>query len=130
MDMRTVAIWGNSVVLSSIHASLERRAGLRVLPFDARTPGATEQLEAAHPDAIIFDVGAKFDSAFDLWKAQPDVQLIGVDVSAGQAIVLSSRSSRVLTISDLIQVIEDCAPVETGDSGKPGISGNYCNGQE
>jgi len=113
MDMRTVAIWGNSLVLSSIHASLERRAGLRVLPFDATTPGATEQLRAAHPDAIIFDVGSKPDFAFALWKAQPDVQLIGVDVAADQALVLSGRSSRVLTIDDLVQIIEKRSPLET-----------------
>jgi hypothetical protein len=130
MDMRTVAIWGNSLVLSSIRASLERRAGLRVLPFDAATPGATEQLRAAHPESIIFDLGSKPDSAVSLWKAQPDVQLIGVDVSADQALVLSGRSSHVLTIDDLVQIIEEREPVETRECGKPGISRNDCSSQE
>ncbi len=111
--MRTVAIYGNSLVLSSIRASLEHLAGLRVLSFDAATSGTAERLGALHPDAIIFDLGSEFDSAVALCKAQPDVQLIGVDVAADQALVLSGRSSHVLTTDDLVQLIEERAPRET-----------------
>ncbi len=85
---------------------------------------------AAHPDAIIFDVRSKSDSAVSLWKAQPDVQLIGVDVAADQALVLFGRSLHVRTIDDLVQIIEEREPVETREWDKPGIPGNNCNSQE
>ena len=112
--MRTVAIYGSSLVVSSIGASLEHRAGLRVLSFDAATPGAAERLRAMHPDAIVFDLASKqFDSAVALWKAQPHVVLIGVDMAADQMLVLSGESSHVFTPDDLVQVIEARAPAET-----------------
>jgi hypothetical protein len=87
--MRTVAIYGNSLVLSSIRASLEHRTELRVLSFDAAMP------------------------AVALWKAQPHVLLIGVDLAADRALVLSGQSSHVLTPDDLVQVIETRAPLGT-----------------
>ena len=112
--MRTVAIYGNSLVLSSIRASLEHRAELRVFSFDAATPGAAERLSAMHPDAIVFDLAStQSDSAVALWKAQPNVLLIGVDLAADRALVLSGQSSHVLTPDDLVQVIETRAPLGT-----------------
>jgi hypothetical protein len=114
MDMRTVAIYGSSLVLSSIRASLEHRAGLRVLAFDAATPGATEQLGAMCPDAIVFDLASpRSDSAFVLWKAQPQALLIGVDMAADQVLVFSGQTSRVLTPDDLVEVIETHAALDT-----------------
>ncbi len=112
--MRTVAMYGNSLVLSSIRATLEHRAGLQVLAFDAAMPGAAERIGAMHPDVIVFDLACtQADSAVALWKAQPDVLLIGVDMAADQTLVLSGQSSRVLTTDDLVQVIETRAPAVT-----------------
>ncbi len=106
-----MAIWGNSIVLSGIRASLERRAGLRVLPFEATLPGATAQLLAMHPDAIVFDLAsARADAIFALWKAQPQALLIGVDLTADQVLVFSGQTSRVLTPDELVEVIEAHAP--------------------
>ena len=112
--MRTVATYGSSLVLSSIRASLEQRPGLRVSSFDAAMPGALERLRAMHLDVIVFDLASKqSDSAVALWKAQPEVLLIGVDMATDQMLVLSGESSHVLTPDDLVQVIEMRAPVET-----------------
>ena len=77
-------------------------------------PGALERLRALHPDVIVFDLASKqSDSAVALWKAQPEVLLIGVDLATDQMLVLSGESSHVLTPDDLVQVIEMRAPVET-----------------
>jgi hypothetical protein len=112
--MRTVAIYGNSLALSSVRASLEQRAGLRVLGFDPTQPGASERLSVAHPDVIVFDLASRqSDSAVALWKAQPHVVLIGLDVAADHVLVLSGQSSQVLTADDLVQVIEARAPADT-----------------
>jgi hypothetical protein len=105
--MRKVALYGNSLVVSSIGASLQGRAGLEVKCIDTTLPGAASRLTALQPDVIIFDLAmAHPEFAIALWKAQPRLLLIGVDLTIGQALVLSGQPSRLLTMDDLLQVIE------------------------
>src|SRR5512139_1534260 len=105
--MRTVVLYGNSLVMSSIGASLQGRAGLQVLSVAATLPDAASQLGALKPDVMIFDLTmAQPEFAIALWKAQPSLLLIGVDLTTGQALVLSGQPSRLFTMDDLLQVIE------------------------
>jgi len=105
--MRTVALYGNSLVVSSIGASLQGRAGLQVFSIDATMPDAVSRLGALQPDVVIFDLAmAQPEFALALWKAQPRLLLIGVDLTTGQALVLSGQPSSLLTMDDLLQVIE------------------------
>jgi len=105
--MRTVALYGNSLVVSSIGASLQGRAGLQVSSVDATLPDAASRLGALQPDVVIYDLAmAQPEFALALWKAQPNLLLIGVDLTTGQALVLSGQPSRLLTMDDLLQVIE------------------------
>ncbi len=105
--MRKVALYGNSLVVSSIGASLQGHGGLEVSSVDAALPDAASRLGALHPDVIIFDLAvAQFEFAIALWRAQPRLLLIGVDLTTGQALVLSGQPSRLLTMDDLLQVIE------------------------
>ncbi len=104
---RTVILYGNSLAVSSIGASLRERVGLRVLPVDAALTDAARQLCELHPDIILFDLAtARPDFAIALWKAQPGLLLIGVDLLIGKALVFSSQPSRALTTDDLLQLIE------------------------
>ena len=105
--MRKVALYGNSLVVSSIGASLQGRAGLQVSSVDAALPDAASRLGALQPDVIIFDLAVtQPEFALALWKARPRLVLIGVDLTNGHAFVLSSQSSRLLTMDDLLQMIE------------------------
>jgi len=114
--MPTVAILGNSLVLSSIRASLERQAGLRLHRFDMGLRGSIGQLSAVHPDAVVFDLASQpSDSAFALWKSQPQTLLIGVDMTVDQVLVFSSQITHVLTPEHLVEVIEAHAPAETNE---------------
>ncbi len=104
--MRKVALYGNSLVVSSIGASLQGCAGLQVCSVDAILPDAALRLGALQPDVVIFDLTmAQPEFAIALWKAQPHLLLIGVDLATGQALMLSGQPSRLLTIDDLLQVI-------------------------
>lgn len=105
--MRTVALYGNSLVISSIGASLQGRAGLEIKCVDATLPDAASWLAALQPDVVIFDLAvAQPEFAIALWKARPRLLLIGVNLTNGHAFVLSGQTSRLLTMDDLLQVIE------------------------
>ncbi len=105
--MRTVVLYGNSLVLSSIGATLRGRPDLQVLVLDASQPGAAERLKTLAADVVVFDQATTPPQlAIPLCEANPDLLLIAVDFRTGQALVLSSQSSPALTTDDLLHVID------------------------
>ena len=110
--MKTVVLFGSSLAVSSIGASLQDRAGLRVLAVESEAStagvrGAAQRLAALRPDVVLFDLAAApSDFAIALWRAQPGTLLIGMDLLTGRALVLSGQSARAHTTEDLLQVIQ------------------------
>lgn len=105
---QTVLLYGNSLAISSIGASLQAYAGLNILTLDAALPDAAQEMNALRPDVILFDLAAaQPDFALALWQAQPHLLMIGVDLTSGKALVLSSQPARALTTQDLLQAIDD-----------------------
>ena len=105
--MRSVVIYGNSLLLSGIAASLKRRTGLNVAFFDPAPAGATERLNTLRPDVVVFDLADSCaDPAIALWKARPRLLLVGVDLANDHAHVLSGQVSKVLSADDLVELIE------------------------
>ena len=104
--MLTVALYGNSLVLASIGARLERRTRLHTVTIDAKLPGAAEKLSALQPDVVVVDLGiAQPDPVVGLWKNRPEVLLIGVDLGADRMLILSGQPARALTAESLIQTL-------------------------
>lgn len=113
---QTVIIYGNSLVASSIGASLQGCAELQLLSLDPALPDAQQRLSAAQPDVVIFDLATEHpEVAIALWKMQPHLLLIGVDLTKDHTLVLSSQETRVLSTGDLLQVIAS----HTGDVSQP-----------
>ncbi len=110
--MKTVVLFGSSLAVSSIGASLRGCPGLRVLAVDSASAtagehGAAQGLAALRPDVVLFDLATvPTDFAIALWKARPDTLLIGIDLLANQALVLSGKPARAHTTDDLLQVIQ------------------------
>ncbi len=105
--MQTVVVIGNSLLMSSIGASLQACAGLQVLAVDAEAHDAACRLGMLQPDVVLFDLGAaRPDFAMTLLKAQPDLLLIGVDLATNQALVLCGQRTRAYTTEDLVQLIQ------------------------
>lgn len=120
--MQTVVIYGNSLVVSSIGASLQGCADLQVVLVDLNAPDAQQCLKALQPDIVIFDLGTvRSDFPVALFKETPHLLLIGVDLTADRALLLSGQPARVLTTEDLLQVIR------LNDPGSPGHNRQPCN---
>jgi hypothetical protein len=101
-DVLTVVLYGNSLALSGVGASLEAHPGLRVVQVAA----AADALSAFEPDVIVFDLAAAQPDVFALWRQHPHVLPIGVDMLEHRAVVYSEQSSRAWTTDDLLRVIE------------------------
>lgn len=104
--MRTVALCTNSVVVSSIGASLESRAGVNVVRIDPRLPDATRRLDDFCPDVAIIDLSAGQSEPISVLRRFPKVLLIGVDMNSNELLLLSEAPARPLTIENLMQIIE------------------------
>lgn len=119
-QLRTVALFGGSLAVSSVGASLQGCAGLRVLAVssDASAAAAAQSLAALQPDVVLFDLAtAPSDFAIALWRAQPGVLLIGIDLLADRALVLSGQHARAHTTEDLLQVIQGHDPEQVAGHG-------------
>ncbi|HNS52858.1 MAG TPA: hypothetical protein PKO09_16965 [Anaerolineae bacterium] len=117
--VKTVVLFGSSLAVSSIGASLQGCAGLRVLAVDGAAHGAAQRLGALRPDVVLFDLAAvPSDFAIDLWKAQPGTLLIGMDLLAGKALVLSGRPTLARTTGDLLGLIRRHKGGDAGTRGR------------
>jgi hypothetical protein len=104
--MRTVVLYGNSLVVSTFGANLEGQPGLQLLRVAPCTPDANQRLGAIRPDIVIFDLATgRTDFAVSLWKALPKLLLIGVSPDSSEMLVLSGRQQQVLCVEDLLPII-------------------------
>ena len=104
---RTVVLYGNSLVVSSIAASLKAQPHLLLCQPDTSAPDLAQQLRSLAPDVLVFDLASAHpDFAITLLKEHPRMLLIGVDIVNAGMLVLSGQQTQALTIDDLTRVIE------------------------
>jgi hypothetical protein len=103
--MKKVVLYGKSLVISTIGASLHDCRHLQVLVVDPALPDANQQLEALEPDAVIFSLGAAQPESLLSFLQLPDVLLIGVDPETQQALVWTARQSAAVAAMDLVSLI-------------------------
>ena len=108
MEMaRTVVLYGDSVVLAGVGASLGCCPRLRVVSVPASCATTPQELDALCPSAVILDLGmVKTDFAFALLREHPDLLLIGLDPGGDRLLVLSGPRARALGTEDLVRMIE------------------------
>jgi hypothetical protein len=104
---QNVLLYGDSLVLAGMQASLKTYPSLKVMCLNAQ-PGADAQaLCALDPAVIIFDLAAVTpDFPFALLREQPHLLLIGIDPAGDKLLVLSGQQAHSFTTNDLLQVIE------------------------
>jgi hypothetical protein len=107
METRRVILYGKSVILGSVAASLRDVPGLEIVPLAPPLPRARE-LGALSPDVIIFDLEAAHpDAALSLLPARSRLLLIGVDPATDQMLLWSGEQSRALSMQDLVRTITE-----------------------
>jgi hypothetical protein len=105
---RRAVLYGNTIFLAGLAVQYANRPGLEIVTIDADQQSAEQQLDTSLPDVIVFDLtAAQPDSAFHLIQKNPDLLLVGVDVTSDQVLVLSGYTSPVFSNEDLLKVIEE-----------------------
>ncbi len=103
---RRVAIYGNSLNMAGIVASLKADTTLEVLCIDFDSPDGRRSLDEHDLVAIVFDlVDPPMRLDITLLRNLPSVLLIGVDFSMDKMLVLSSHPEQALSMADLVSVI-------------------------
>ena len=100
-----MVLYGNSLALSGVGASLEARPGLRVVRVDTPDTSA-EALRELEPDVVVFDLATARPDVVGLWRGGHPVLPIGVDLLKHQVVVFSGESARAATTDDLLRIIE------------------------
>ena len=115
MEERTrVVVYGRSLNMAGIAASLRASPGQEVLCLDPHSPGARQSLGELNPAVIAFDLTDPSNQLdVTILREQPDVLLIGVDPSRDDLLVLSSHPQQALSVSDLIDIIHGREPVNS-----------------
>ena len=103
---RRVAVYGNSLTMAGIVASLKADTTLEVLCVNPDSSNARQSLDENDLAAIVVDLSdppVRLDVA--LLRSRPGLLLIGVDPSRDEMLVLSSHPAQALSMADLISVI-------------------------
>lgn len=113
---RQILLYGNSVILGTIGASLRRVSQFEVTKLVPPVQ-ETQKLDAAKTDIVLFDLEATHPEAvLSLLEINPALQLIGISPDINLAKVWSIRELREVSTQDLLKVIKSEAkdsPVES-----------------
>ncbi len=103
---RRVCLYGNSVILGTVGASLRRRTKLEVTAITQ--PVRDGELDAMKPDVILFDLEApRPEAAFSLLERRPGLLVIGVSPDTNVVKMWSGRQLRELSMTDLLKAIDE-----------------------
>jgi hypothetical protein len=105
-DHRRVLLYGNSIILGSVGASLQRAGGFELTQVSPPLPGVSE-LETLDPEVILFDAeNGEPDAAFALLRNRPGLLLLSVDPDGNIVRLWSERQYQELSTMDLAALIE------------------------
>jgi DNA-binding NarL/FixJ family response regulator len=106
VERTRVAVYGRSLNMAGIAASLRADPTLEVVCVDPNSPAALQRINELAPAVIAFDLDAAPSAlSISLLCKQPGLLLIGVDSSSNEMLALSSHPAQALSVTDLIKVI-------------------------
>jgi hypothetical protein len=122
-QQRRAIVYGDSLILEGVRASLDKCPGLEVLVVHQPPEKLPDELRAYGPAALVFDLSViQPDLLLSLFQ-NPELLLIGIDPETHRALVWSGKQEAAAVAADLIQVIMGAAGValtsDLGDSAPP-----------
>lgn len=101
-----ILLYGNSVILGSIGACLQRCSQFEVTTLASPTQ-EVQKLETLKPDILLFDLETiHTEPVFSALKTNPSLLLIGISSDINLVKIWSGRQFRDLSIEGLFDVIK------------------------
>jgi hypothetical protein len=101
MNRRTVLLFGRSLLLAGVAASLEDCPNLRTMRATTWSE-ASRLLVEQPPDVLIFDLTHGCEGhILSLLLADPTLLMIGLDAECNRAVLVSGQDTRSLTMSQI-----------------------------
>lgn len=105
-DRKIAALYGNSLFMAGVEASLRDRQGLDVVRIDTALPSAQDDLQAICPDVVIFDLDGPYAHLIiPFIREHPGLPLLGLGLASNDAVLLSSYRHTALSADDLALLI-------------------------
>jgi hypothetical protein len=104
-ESKQVVLYGNSIILGTIGASLKLCSGLEVTALPQKEP---QLLDVLNPDVLVFDLDATHpQEVLPLFANDPATLLIGISPDVNLVQVWSARQIRELSTPDLLDLIKN-----------------------
>ena len=105
-------VWviGTSLLMDGIASSLQGRKRKISLRKESIDPKLSARIQAKKPTLIIFEMVAP-DSylLLDLLRENPGIQLLGIDQTCSQVIILNSYQKQTHSMTELYQIVQEIA---------------------
>jgi hypothetical protein len=110
---RRAIVYGNSLILSGVQASLKNCPSLEVTGLEHPAAKLLQELDAYCPAILIFDIKAIQPELLRSLFQQPGLLLVGIDSELHQALVWSGRQAAAVDAADLVQAIMGEGPADS-----------------
>jgi hypothetical protein len=118
--LRRILLCGDSIVLGSVGASLDRASQFELIRLPDPQPKAAE-LQAFRPDVILFDIeNGDPAAAFCLLETEPDLLVLGISPDVNLVRLWTGRQYRELSADALVALIADGTGQGPNQLGKAG----------
>ncbi len=105
-DCAIAALYGNSLFMAGVEASLRDKHGLDVVRIDAALPSAQDDLRAIRPDVVIFDLDSPYAHLMlPFIREHPGLPILGLGLDSSDAVLLSSQPYAALSADGLAKLI-------------------------
>jgi hypothetical protein len=104
---RLIVLYGDSLLMDAIEASLEASQDLGVMRIHATVADVGGRLKSLCPDLVIVDLNApQSQQVIPFLWAHPGIPMLGIDITCGRVLALSSEPHLVQSVSDLAELVE------------------------
>jgi hypothetical protein len=106
---RKILLYGNSIILGSIGATLQRSSGFDITTLTTPLPDE-KALDMLKPDIVLFDLDTSTtEPVFDLLKTNSELLLIGISPGVNIVRVWNSHQLREMSMQDLFKLLKSRA---------------------